>query len=77
MSDLDRRVREYAAESAAVEAVAVYVGAVAEHRKNALKTLASDAKMDEARARGAYVASWRRTRAGGGGGAAVPGQSSL
>ena len=57
VSDLDRRVREYAAESAAVEAVAVCVGAVAEHRKNALKTLASDAKMDEARARGAYVAS--------------------
>ena len=57
VSDLDRRVREYAAESAAVEAVAVCVGAVAEHRKNALKTLASDAKIDEARARGAYVAS--------------------
>ena len=57
VSDLDRRVREYAAESAAVEAVAVCVGAVAEHRKNALKTLASDAKIDEARAWGAYVAS--------------------
>ena len=57
VSDLDRRVREYAAESAAVEAVALCVGAVAEHRKNALKTLASDAKIDEARARGAYVAS--------------------
>ena len=57
VSELDRRVREYAAESLAVEAVAVCVGAVAEHRKNALKTLASDAKIDEARARGAYVAS--------------------
>ena len=57
VSELDRRVREYAAESLAVEAVAVCVGAVAEHRRNALKTLASDAKIDEARARGAYVAS--------------------
>ena len=57
VSELDRRVREYAAESLAVEAAAVCVGAVAEHRRNALKTLASDAKIDEARARGAYVAS--------------------
>ena len=75
VSELDRRVREYAAESLAVEAVALCVGAVAEHRRNALKTLASDAKIDEARARGAYVASVAaHARGRGEAGAAVPGQ---